>query len=248
MGMLDRYKKKGGFVQLLQLIETSPSKKQEQFLKLIAEESPAWEDTLRKKILTIEKVYSWDPQFLVEIFSRLQPLTLANALKGDPEAKVDSLLACLPPISKRKIEDLMEESNPSPAEKATCLMKIVTEVRGFASQGYIKIDKIDPELSVPENIEELLSTSIISAMIADNDTRKSAVSGGGEVSSPGLNVVPPEDSTAKAVAAASAAAMANSQDVEFLKRKCNQLMSEVNALKHENSLLKDRLAQIKRIA
>lgn len=60
MGMLDRYKKKGGFVQLLQLIETSPSKKQEQFLGLIAEESPAWEDTLRKKILTIDKVYSWD--------------------------------------------------------------------------------------------------------------------------------------------------------------------------------------------
>jgi hypothetical protein len=235
MGMLDRYKKKGGFVQLLQLIETSPSKKQEQFLGLIAEESPAWEDTLRKKILTIDKVYSWDAQFLVEIFSRLQPLTLANALKGNPEDQVSILLSCLPPISKRKIQDLMAESNPSPAEKATCMMKIVTEVRGFAAQGIIKIDKIDPELSIPENIEELLSTSIISAMITESDRRKAEapanvmIGGAAEESAP-------------------VASGANSQDVEFLKRKANQLLSEVNALKHENAVLKDKLAQIKRIA
>lgn len=38
MGMLDRYKKKGGFNQLLQLLETSPSAKREQFLSLIGGE------------------------------------------------------------------------------------------------------------------------------------------------------------------------------------------------------------------
>lgn len=237
MAMLDRYKKKGGFFQLLQLIETSPSKKQEQFLTLIAEESPAWEETLRKKILTIEKVYSWDSQFLVEIFSRLQPLTLSNALKGNPEEQVESLLSCLPPISKRKIADLMADSNPTAAERITCVMKIVTEVRGFAAQGLIKLDKIDPELHIPENIEELLNTSIISSMISDMEPRKKV-----ELPSQGAASASVEENTS------SGASVSHLQDIEFLKRKCNQLASEVNALKHENSVLKDKLSQIKRIA
>lgn len=226
MGMLDRYKKKGGFFQLLQLIETSPLKKQEQFLSLIAGESPVWEETLKKKLLTINKVYSWEGQYLAEIFSRLQPLTLAMALKGNPDDQVESLLGCLPPISKRKITDLMAESNPTPAERGTCVMKILTEVRGFVSQGIIKLDKIDPELHIPENIEELLNTNMVGIPTIDYNAPSSdaAPTISGEAN-PGTQ-----------------------QEVDFLKRKCNQLGAEVNALKHENSVLKDKLSQIKRIA
>jgi flagellar motor switch protein FliG len=83
MGMLDRYKKKGGFFQLLQLLETSPTTKREQFLTLIAGESPVWEEALRKRILTITRVYSWEGQYLVEIFTRVHPTTLAYALHGN---------------------------------------------------------------------------------------------------------------------------------------------------------------------
>ena len=230
MGMLDRYKKKGGFFQLLQLIETSPSKKQEQFLSLIAGESPVWEETLRKKILTIEKVYSWDSQYLSEIFSRLQPLTLSMALKGNAEEQVESLLGCLPPISKRKITDLMAESNPTPAERGTCVMKILTEVRGFVSQGIIKLEKVDPELHIPENIEEILNTNMVSISTPTFETSSE----------------PSVDGSPAPVAEAHSAG--NQHEVDFLKRKCNQLASEVNALKHENSVLKDKLSQIKRIA
>jgi len=232
MGMLDRYKKKGGFAQLLQLLETSPLTKREQFLGLIAGESPVWEDALRKRILTIEKVYSWDGQFLVEIFSRVPPLTLANALHGNPAEQIEQLLATLPPISKRKITDLMAESNPTPAEKSTCISKILSEVRGFIAQGILKLDKIDPELIVPENIEEILSTTAFQSAPVEldfhTDDAKSSIgaSAGGD-----------KDMSA-----------AYQQEVDFFKRKVNQLTSEVNALKHENTVLKDRLAQIKRIA
>ncbi|MFN9067220.1 MAG: hypothetical protein ACK5V3_08325, partial [Bdellovibrionales bacterium] len=79
MGMLDRYKKKGGFIQLLQLIETSSKSKQDQFLGLIAQESPNWENEIRKKMITLDKVLEWNPVYLSEIFSRLHPLTLASA-------------------------------------------------------------------------------------------------------------------------------------------------------------------------
>ncbi|WP_374029740.1 FliG C-terminal domain-containing protein [Bdellovibrio bacteriovorus] len=228
MGMLDRYKKKGGFFQLLQLLETSPNAKREQFLSLIAGESPAWEEALRKRILTINRVYSWESQYLVEIFSRVQPLTLSNALHGNPPEQVEQLLSCLPPISKRKITDLMAESNPTPAEKGTCVSKILSEVRGFVSQGILKLEKVDPELLVPENIEEMLSVGgyvtppAMDSEVTKKEPRPNAI---GETTDPGAQ-----------------------QEVDFLKRKMNQLAAEVNALKHENSVLKDKLAQIKKIA
>lgn len=232
MGMLDRYKKKGGFFQLLQLLETSPLTKREQFLGLISGESPAWEEALRVRILTIDRVYNWDGQYLVEIFSRVQPLTLAYALHGSPPEKVEQLLGCLPPISKRKITDLLAESNPTPAEKSTCVSKMLSEVRGFISQGILRLDKIDPELHIPENIEEMLNSSGFKTPTFEYDAVKKDPKPHivGEVTDPGV------------------AGTGAQQEVEFLKRKMNQLASEVNALKHENSVLKDKLTQIKKIA
>ncbi|MEN0059483.1 MAG: FliG C-terminal domain-containing protein [Bdellovibrio sp.] len=229
MGMLDRYKKKGGFYQLLQLLETSPLAKREQFLTLIAGENPAWEDALRKRILTIDRVYSWEGQYLVEILSRVQPLTLANALHGNPSEQVDQLLSCLPPISKRKIIDMMNESNPTAAEKGTCIAKLLSEVRGFIGQGILRLEKVDPELNIPENMEELLSMSGFTTPVYEADPTKK-------------DVVP------TIAAVESSPDSGSQQEVEFLRRKMNQLNSEVNALKHENSVLKDKLSQIKRIA
>ncbi len=236
MAMLDRYKKKGGFSQLLQLIETSPQKKREQFLALIAEENPVWEEQLRKRLLSIEKIFSWNQQHLAEILSRLQPLTLAVAIHGTPPAEIENLLLCLPPITKRKIMDLVAEANPSPAEKATCLMKIIAEVRGFVAQGILKLEKIDPELHVAENIEEILS-NLSAGLPADV-----IVVRGGE----------PEPSVAKAEPRAGAAppgeGTSGHSEVEFLKRKLTQMSSEINVLRNENALLKDKLLQIKKIA
>ena len=233
MGMLDRYKKKGGFYQLLQLLETSPTVKREQFLKLIEAESPAWEEALRKRVLTVNRVYGWESQYLVEIFSRVQPLTLANALHGSPQEQVDQLLGCLPPISKRKITDLMAESNPSPGEKSSCIVRLLSEVRGFVSQGIIRLEKVDPELHVPENIEEVLNSSGFAVPSFDYDTGK-------KDSAPHVAVEPEPG--------ASPAQAALLQENEFLKRKVNQLVAEVNTLKNENSILKDKLFQIKKIA
>lgn len=230
MGMLDRYKKKGGFFQLLQLLETSPAAKREQFLKLIEGESPAWEEALRTRVLTVNRVYGWDPQFLVEIFSRTQPLTLANALHGNPPEQIEQLLSCLPPISKRKITDLMAESNPTPAEKNTCIVRLLSEVRGFISQGIIRLEKVDPEIHIPENIEEILNNAGYTTPSYDYESMKKDASPQvvGEAEEPS-----PKGST---------------QEIDFLKRKVNQLVAEVNTLKNENNVLKDKLSQIKRIA
>ncbi|MGZ3775778.1 MAG: FliG C-terminal domain-containing protein [Pseudobdellovibrionaceae bacterium] len=233
MAMLDRYKKKGGFFQLLQLLETSPTAKREQFLALIAAESPAWEEALRKRMLTINRVYSWEPQFLVEIFSRLSPLTLANALHGNSAEDNEKLLSCLPPISRRRISDQIADSNPIPAEKNTCIAKILSEVRGFALHGILRLDKIDPDLAIPDNIEEMLNVSgfiLNPEMENSNDETKT------------MDL--PTNGSDTAIALKSTDQTEN----EFLKRKISQLATEVNSLKNENQILKDKLFQIKKIA
>lgn len=234
MGMLDRYKKKGGFSQLLTLIETSGGKKQEQFLGLICQESPAWEQELKKKMLHVDRVFTWPNDVMSEVLSRLQPLTLCVCLHGRPTDQVEKILTPLPPISKRKIMDQMSELNPNPAEKATCEMKLITEVRAIAASGYIKFEKFDADLFIEENIEERLN---------------SADSGLSFLNKIEINYT--DDSkpgAAKETASSGHSSAAGSGEIDLMKRKLNQLMAENNALKQENHTLKDKLAQIKRIA
>lgn len=229
MAMLDRYKKKGGFLQLLQLIETSPKAKQEQFLTLIANESPAWEEVLKRKSITAEKILSWQPEVLAEIVTRLPPLTVSVILHGMEPTQVDRIISALPPITRRKITDGIAEVNPNAGEKSTCMMKMQAEVRGYISQGILKLDKIDPDLVIPENFEEALSAHFSALSVDDLDSIKAESSRMGQASSSGD-------------------ASIHQQEIEFLKRKVNLLVGEVNALKQENTILKDKLSQIRKIA
>jgi hypothetical protein len=146
---------------------------------------------------------------------------------------VDHLLSSLPPISKRKITDLMAESNPSPGEKTSCIVRLLSEVRGFISQGIIRLEKVDPELSFPENIEEVLNANGFSLPTHEHEPAKKDAA---------PHVV------GEAEPGVSPANQAIAQENEFLKRKVNQLSAEVNTLKNENSVLKDKLSQIKKIA
>jgi ribosomal protein S15P/S13E len=246
MGMLDRYKKRGGFLQLLQLVETALAKKQEQFLGIIEGESKVWADTIREKLITIDRVYSWDSSIHSEIFSRLPTLTLAASLHGMDQETVDALLACLPPISRRKITDTIAELSPSPAEKATCNIKIISEIRSYVSQGVLKLDRIDPSLVIPDNIEEKINTAATAVVMSKVNQTDSP-------SSVSTSPKPAQQDTGKIKVAEQAKESSNDSnlftphDIEILRRKINQLNSELNALKHDNSALRDKLSLIKKM-
>lgn len=242
MGMLDRYKKKGGFIQLLNLLETSSKAKQEQFLTLISQENVNWEMELKKRVLTVDKIVEWPREPLSEIVSRIQPLTLAVALRKFEGPKREEILAILSQSEKRKILSLIDETNPNPAEIATCLSKIVMEVRSLIQQGIIKLEKFNPDMAVPENIEELINqkgTSGISLVEAtsssasnDEDAETTLdFSGANNRSSAGNDKL----ETLK-------------DENDFLKKKVNQLTQEATTLRIENSVLKNKLEQIKKIA
>lgn len=235
--MLDRYKKQNGFNQLLNLIETSGKQKQEQFLNLIKAESPLWEETIRRKLLSVDKILSWEGAYLSEIFTRVQPLTLATALRDLPKDRYESVMSCLSMGDRRKIQQVIDETKPTPAEVSTCMMKLISETRGMIKDGILKMDKVDPELAVPEDIEERLAS--------------------GSVGMPKVEASGSSSATVAASPAGEAPAdagglrfelRADSGDTEHLKKKVNQLVAENTSLKHEVAVLRGKLEQIKKIA
>ncbi|NUM57018.1 MAG: hypothetical protein HUU56_00225 [Bdellovibrionaceae bacterium] len=258
MGMLDRYKKKTGFIQLLNLLETSSKTKQEQFLNLIHQENPHWEEALKKRILNIDRIVSWNKETLAEIISRVQPLTLAVALRHFSEEKRNNILAVISQSEQRKIHNLVTETNPTPAEVATCISKVVVEVRTLIQQGIIKLEKIDPELSIPENIEELLSQKQVSThnyteqqnspSTNQQETTESKISEAETNLDFSGFFQKTKASGASSLEEKSEVPKNNKEELDFLKKKVNLLASENTQLKQELSILRNKLEQIKKIA
>lgn len=233
MSMISRYKKKGGFLQLLNLMETSGSAKQEKFLKLIEEEDPRWSEAIKMKMISVKKIFSWDDNTVAEIVARLNDLTVATALHGLDEAAKEKAFKMMAQARKKKIEEVMLEKVPNAAEISTIFVQILTEVRSLIAQGYVYLEKIDPNLVVDSAIEEKLSQSTLFTM--GQETAEKPASGGG-YSQPHL------DSTPKAQA------KADSGEVEALKRRLNQMLAENTHLKEKLMQAESKLASIRKYA
>lgn len=233
MSTLDRYKKSGGFIQLLNLIETSDGPKQERFLKLISEENSNWEAEVRKKMLTIDRMCQWPPQFLGEVLPNVPPAQLAGALKGMTPDKQALFLGALNFGEKRKVEDALNEVKPTPAEIKTCQTKVILEARNQIATGHLKIDKCDPEMVIPEGIEEQLSSGKpVSLNSSNNEPSRYSEPA---VSSPTMNT-------------ASSSTGSGSEELAQLRKKLVQLTQENQKLMSDMKVYKDKLDQIKKIA
>lgn len=154
--MLDRYRKPGGFLQLLNLIETCGQTKQEKFLEMIRLEDARWAEMLIKKMLTMKIILSWSPETLAEVFGNLNDLTIAVILHGLAPADKEKVYKTFSSSKKRKVESQTETHQPTPAEISTMFMKVLAEVRKMISDGRLRMDKIDPNLVIEDDIEEKL--------------------------------------------------------------------------------------------
>lgn len=239
MGMLDRYRKTGGFVQLLALIETCGPSKQEKFLEIVRAEDPRWADAVRVKMLDMNRIYSWNDDTLAEIVGTLQDLTVAIAMHAAPEAVKERINKMLTHGRKRKIDDLYGSNNPSPGELAATHTKIIETVRKMAHDGYIRFDKVDPQLHIDEKFEEMLNKPPQAA-----PTALSAVP-----SSSSSDFKIEYETGAEPAAEADAAPSANATaEISSLRKKVTDLSKEVAVLRHELSIARNKLEQIKKIA
>ena len=99
MGMIDRYKKAGGFLQLLNLIETCGPAKQEKFLTIVNGESQYWSAAIQQKMLNMDRILAWPEDTLTDIFKQIQELTLATALHGFEQEMQDQIFAIFSHLS-----------------------------------------------------------------------------------------------------------------------------------------------------
>jgi len=244
MAMLDRYRKPGGFLQLLALVETCGATKQEKFLELIRAEDERWADSLKSKMIDVNRIYSWNDVAFAEVIGFLQDLTIATTLHACLPDIRERIYATLSQGRRRRIDDLFERSVPSASEIAGQQMKIVETVRRKSLEGMIRFERFDPQLCIDEKLEDFLNRSsepIQEAVITEFKIQYDSAEQ--PAPEPG-NTAP----AAKATASAAPSSTPANTEVIALKKKLADLNKENTTLRNENTTLKSKLEQIKRIA
>lgn len=237
MSMLDRYKKPGGFVQLLALVETCGQAKQEKFLDIIGKEDAHWAEAIRTKMLTLDRIYSWKDEQLAEIFGTLQDLTVAVALYAAEESLRTRINGYFSHGRKRKIDDLFGTNKPSAPEIAATHMKIIESVRRMEQDGFLRFEKFDAELEVYEDIEDQLAKAAARAPeILMVPFAGMEAEGFGEVSRADISIQSNDASESRIM------------EIQALKKRVAELSKESATLRHELSLARAKLDQIKKIA
>lgn len=251
MAMLDRYRKPGGFLQLLNLIETSGQQKQMKFLEIVKEEDPRWAEMITEKILSIQKICGWNNEALMEVVANLQSLSLSVMLHGLDEQNRDRFTTAMSNSQKRNVMEQFNAAQPTPSEISTTFSRVITDVRKMITDGRLQMQRIDPKLVVEEGIEEALKKPAKTFGGSDSAPRA-------EVDLSGLDLhssYPEMPSSAGASAApamggSAPAANANqgATEVVLLKKKLTVVLNENQMLKQEVSRLRGKLDQIKKIA
>lgn len=269
MAMVDRYKKSGGFVQLLKVIETCNLKKRQQLMDIISSETPLWADALNEKILTYEKIISWDSEVLMELLFRISSLPFATALKSLPEVEYQKFLAKLSHQEKRKLEVVYMEINPNPAEVSSSTFKVVSETRDLISTGVLNPEKFDKALIIPDNFEALLNKSIIietatTAKPSNKSTASSLNKSPGKLNHSNLSNVTAVGTVVKDSAKSESIVVGadikskmdtkSSTDfqtetrVDVLRSKIIELAQQLAIVLNQNKLMRDELDRLKKEA
>ena len=228
MSMIDRYRKPGGFVQLLKLLETCGPVKQEKFLEIIRAEDPFWADAIQRKILTFERIFTWSDDTLNEIVGTLQDLTVAIVLHGSSPERSERIKVTFTHARRRRVEDLFGTNRPSPPEITAMNMKVVETVRQLTVDGYLRLDKLDVELFIQEGIEDRLANA------APHETERSGAAAERPAGQP--------PSTPDSAGASPPA------ELLHLRKRVVDLGGENASLRHEVTVLRSKLEQIKKIA
>ena len=225
MSTLSRYKKSGGFLQLLQLLETCGPQKRQTLMATIDSEDTQWTQSLQTKMITIEKVLTWSPDVLAEIAARLQPLTLAVFTHNLNDTTREKVLSTFSHGERRRIEEMFETNHPSPGELQAAQFKVIEEARTMIQKKQLRDDSIAHEFYVIEGIEETLTS---------------------KPATPAPSAAPAHQPAPARAAAPTTPA--HSEDSSNLLSIVKRLQKENEQLKAELKAANEKLGQIKKLA
>jgi flagellar motor switch protein FliG len=229
--MIIRYKKSGGFKQLLKLIETSGRGKQEKFLTIVREEDPVWAQAIEEKMLTLDKIMSWNEANVSEIFSRLNDLTLALCSFILTEEQWQSATKTFSHSRLRNLKEFFEGKTPSVAEQSTAVVNLLTEVRTMIEDGVLRLENLDESLVIDDKIEDVLAQSLNPS--TNSNSENAAI----------LNEV---KKLQKEIASDSNEDIQS--EVNKLRKKIISLGTENHNLRRENEEFRKKLQQIKKLS
>ena len=252
MGMLERYKKRGGFIQLLNLLETTGPEKKEKFMKMIMEEYANWDTALRQRMLTFDKLLLWETAVLMEFLPQVPTMAIAYAMADLPAEKRVNFIKALSFGDQKKVEEILGNTKPKPVEVISAQMKIITELRNQVAIGKLKMERVDPNLAVPEDIEEQLANgqtpvSIKKERSADIDGTKDSGTKSQIIATPTSTaasntvITPPAVSTT----ASNNNANAIADELIVLKKKMVILSQENSRLAKEGEEYRSKFATLK---
>ncbi len=244
MGQLDRYKKPGGFRQLLSLIESFAPQKQEKFLNIVDLENPTWGGALRAKMLTIPRILAWPSATLAEIVPKMNVNILGIALHGLKPEEIERFLGGLPGGERRRINSEFETAKPQAHEIAITHVKLIEAVRRMITDGELRLEVVDPGTIITEKVEEALlqSSTFVRGEMDPLELASEAAAA---------------DKTKELVSEAIKEVTVGSRQVgdgkiatemKSLQALILSIQKENKALKGEVKILKDRLEAIRKIA
>lgn len=151
MSILARYKRPGGFRQLVQLIETSQPVKQMQLLQAIEDEDPHWAQLIREKKITPEMVFEWDESYLLVIFEHMKTRHCATVLFVLGEGSLLKFQKAFTPERLREMHRLVKSiAQPSVVELRVAYNHMLETVRHLDEEKKIALSLIDPKLDTSE--------------------------------------------------------------------------------------------------
>ena len=159
MSMLNRFRKPGGFQQLLTLMESCDQQKKQNLLQLVGVEDPGWAFLVKTKSLSFERIMSWPVIVLMEITPHLPDRALMTAYHmAEALAKRSSSdcherwLKSLPVLKAKEIYNLAQSSSINPIEHHSTTVKIIQTVRELEAKGQIRFSNFDPTLEIDKRV------------------------------------------------------------------------------------------------
>jgi len=229
-----RYKKPGGFKQLLKLIETSGKGKQEKFLAIVREEDPIWAQAIEEKMLTLDKIMSWNETNVSEIFARLNDLTLGLCSFILTEEQWQSATKTFSHSRLRNLKELFEGKTPTVAEQSTAVVNLLTEVRTMIDDGVLRLENLDEALVIEDKIEDVLAQNL-NPSVATSPAISESASLANEVKKLHKEIATDSNEDIQS-------------EVIKLRKKIISLGTENHNLRRENEEFRKKLQQIKKIS
>lgn len=250
MSMLSRYKKEGGFSQLVELIETCEPKKQQNFLKVIETEDLNWARAIKLKMLTMKKIFAFGSEILEKVSGK-QAESVLIALYSEYPKQLDESI--LPLYSEDMRAVIVTAAAREPADEKEVIRaegRFIAEVRKNMNTGSYNWDKVAPELVIPEDVEsQLLNGTFVFPIEKPKRELGSRGTGSPRPSRPGQSALergiesakkPSTPDQSAALQEAEKKLEAAEKKIEELKGKLSDFAYQNHRLRREHEMLKEK--------